>query len=189
MKLQVEYVPIGSIKPYENNAKLHPAAQVEGIQDSIETFGFNDPIAIWHGEIVAGHGRYEAARNLGLAEVPIIRLDDLTDEHIKAFRLADNKTAEFAEWDFEKLETELAELAEKGVNMENFGFDVFEGDQIPIIEEEDPEVFEVDEENEPITKRGQIWKLGEHYLMCGDATNEKDVEALMSAGEYPTSDS
>ena len=110
--------------------------------------------------------------------------DDLTEEQINAFRLADNKTAELADWDLDKLETELAKLADD-FEMSDFGFedDLLGGDDPEIIEDEVPEV---DEDSDPITKRGQIWKLGDHYLMCGDATNREDVERLMSAGESPT---
>lgn len=171
---------------YENNPRNNDAA-VDAVAKSIQDFGFKVPIVIDRNNvIIAGHTRLKAAKRLALETVPCIVADDLTEEQIKAFRLADNKTAELAEWDFEKLETELAELAEMGVNMEGFGFDELEDDLPDIVEDEVPEV---DEENEPITKRGQIWKLGNHYLMCGDATNEEDVQKLMSAGDYPTSKS
>ena len=80
MKLKIEYVPLDQITPYAGNAKLHPAEQVEQIKESIRQFGFNDPIAIWNGEIIEGHGRYMAANELGIDKVPVIRLDGLTDE-------------------------------------------------------------------------------------------------------------
>lgn len=179
-------IKTSDLKEYENNPRNNDAA-VDAVAESIESFGFKVPIVIdQRNIIVAGHTRLKAAKKLGLETVPCIVADDLTDEQIKAFRLADNKTAELAEWNFDKLETELAELAEIGVEMDGFGFEEFESELPDIVEDEVPEV---DEENEPITKRGQIWKLGEHYLMCGDATNAKDVEKLMSAGEYPTSES
>ena len=79
-KLKVEYIPVDEIKPYAGNAKLHPPAQVEQIKESITEFGFNDPLAIWNGEIVEGHGRYIAAKELGFDKLPVIRLDGLTDE-------------------------------------------------------------------------------------------------------------
>lgn len=179
-------IKTSDLKEYENNPRNNDAA-VDAVAKSIQDFGFKVPIVIDRNNvIVAGHTRLKAAKKLGLETVPCIIADDLTEEQIKAFRLADNKTAELAEWDFEKLETELAELAEMGVNMDGFGFDEFEPDPPDIVEDDPPDV---DEENEPITKRGQIWKLGNHYLMCGDATNAEDVQKLMSAGEYPTSKS
>lgn len=172
------------LKEYENNPR-HNDAAIDAVANSIKEFGFKVPIVIdQRNVIVAGHTRLKAAKKIGLETVPCIVADDLTDEQIKAFRLADNKTAELAEWDFEKLETELAELAELGVNMDGFGFDELEEEQPEIIEDDPPDI---DEESEPITKRGQIWKLGDHYLMCGDATNAEDVKKLMSAGEHPTS--
>lgn len=180
----VKELKIETLKEYENNPRNNDAA-VDAVAESIERFGFKVPIVVDRNNvIVAGHTRLKAAKRLGLETVPCIVADDLTEEQVKAFRLADNKTAELAEWDFEKLETELADLAALGVEMDGFGFDEFENDP-PEIEED--EIPEIDEENEPITKRGQIWKLGDHYLMCGDATNAEDVDKLMSAGEYPTS--
>ncbi|MBR5285925.1 MAG: ParB N-terminal domain-containing protein, partial [Clostridia bacterium] len=91
MSLEVEYVRLNTIKPYIRNAKKHPKEQIAQIAQSIEEFGFNDPIAVWHGEIVEGHGRYLAARLLGLDVVPIIRLDELTDEQRRAYTLVHNK--------------------------------------------------------------------------------------------------
>lgn len=172
------------LKEYENNPRNNDAA-VDYVAESIKQFGFKVPIVIdARNVIVAGHTRLKAAKKLGLETVPCIVADDLTEEQVKAFRLADNKTAEFAEWDFDLLETELAELAGMDIEMDAFGFDEFEPDSHEIIEDDPPDV---DEKSEPITKRGQIWKLGEHYLMCGDATSKEDVDKLMSAGQSATS--
>lgn len=182
--MTIKDIKTTELKEYENNPRNNDAA-VDAVAKSISDFGFKVPIVIDRNNvIIAGHTRLKAAKTLGLEKVPCIVAEDLTPEQVKAFRLADNKTAELAEWDFDKLETELAELAEFGVEMDGFGFDEIEDDP-PDIEED--EVPEIDEENEPITKRGQIWKLGNHYLMCGDATNKEDVEKLMSAGECATS--
>lgn len=182
-ELKIEYLPLSALKPYENNARKHEKADLQTIEQSIKQFGMCDPIGIWSDQniIVEGHGRLLALQELGYTEAPCIRLDHLTDEQRKAYALAHNKTAEMSEWDFEKLESELAELAD--FDMEQFGFEAFEEEENEIIEDDVPEV---DEENEPITKRGDIWKLGEHYLICGDATSKEDIEALMSAGESPT---
>lgn len=181
--MTIKEFKIDDLREYENNPRINDNA-VDAVAASIQHFGFKVPIIIDKDKIiVAGHTRLKAARKLGLKTVPCIVADDLTPEQIKAFRVADNKTAELAEWDFEKLQTELAELSEMGVEMQDFGFDDIFADDNEIIEDEVPEI---DEEAEPITKRGQIWKLGNHYLMCGDATSKEDVERLMSAGEYPT---
>ena len=107
--------------------------------------------------------------------MPCIVADDLTPEQVKAFRIADNKTSELAEWDIELLEQELSELTELEFNMEQFGFDEIQSAPVEIIEDEPPEV---DEENEPITKVGDIWKLGNHRLLCGDSTLIEDLNKL-----------
>ena len=110
MKLQVEYVPISTIKPYKRNAKLHPQEQIEQIKNSMKEFGNIDPIGVWHDEIVEGHGRYEALKQMGVKEIPIIRLDDLTDEQRKAYALAHNKLTMNSDFDLALLDTELAEI-------------------------------------------------------------------------------
>ena len=115
-----EIVPIGEIRPYENNPRRNDGA-VDAVAASIKNFDFNQPIVVdKNGVIIVGHTRYKAAQKLGMTEVPIIRADDLTEEQAKAYRLADNKTAELAEWDFAKLDEELAEL---DFDMSEFGFD------------------------------------------------------------------
>ena len=177
--MQIHDISISLLREYDNNPRNNDGA-VEAVAASIEEFGFKVPIIIdSDNTIVAGHTRVKAARKLGMSAVPCIIADDLTPEQIKAFRLADNKTAELAEWDFAKLETELAELANIEFDMSVFGFDLsdlgFEEEK-EIIEDE---VQEVDEENEPITKLGDIWQLGEHRLMCGDSTDAGTVAILM----------
>lgn len=110
MSLEVEYVRLNTIKPYIRNAKKHPKEQIAQIAQSIEEFGFNDPIAVWHGEIVEGHGRYLAARLLGLDVVPIIRLDELTDEQRRAYTLVHNKLTLNSEFDVKMLDFELKNI-------------------------------------------------------------------------------
>ena len=119
-KLQIEYVKPGTLKEYSNNASEHHDADVNAIAASIKEFGFNDPIGVWQDTIVEGHGRLLAAIQLGLKEVPIIRLDSLTDEQRKAYALAHNKTAELSNWNFDVLESELKELG--AIDMSQFGF-------------------------------------------------------------------
>ena len=118
--MKIEEMKVGELIPYENNPRKNDAA-VDAVAASIREFGFKVPIIIdKDGVIVAGHTRLKAAEKLGMKTVPVIRADDLTEEQVKAFRLADNKTGELAEWDFEKLKAELNEI--QGMNMEDFGF-------------------------------------------------------------------
>ena len=122
MKLKIEYVPIDDIQPYEGNAKLHPAEQIEQIKQSITEFGFCDPIAIYKdGKIIEGHGRLIAANELGLKEVPIIRLDELTDEQRRAYILVHNKLTMNTSFDFDLLQLELDNISD--IDMEQFGFE------------------------------------------------------------------
>ena len=162
------------ITPYEKNPRKNDEA-VKYVAESIKQFGFKVPIVIdRNGVIVAGHTRYKAAKKLSMDEVPCIVADDLTDEQIKAFRLADNKVAEKAEWDFYLLAEELNDLFD--FDMTAFGFDE-EGEELPVEVVEDD--FEIEPPEEPKAKRGDIYKLGEHRLMCGDSTSIEDVERLM----------
>lgn len=175
-RMKIEYLATTDLIPYENNPRLNDGA-VDAVAASIKEFGFQVPIVIdKRNVIVAGHTRLKAAEKLGLSEVPCIRADELTDEQVKAFRLADNKVSEFALWDNEKLNVELSELAEFDIDMSQFGFDL---DVDPVEIEED----DFDEESAasapPRVKRGEVWKLGEHRLMCGDSTNSGDVAELM----------
>ena len=162
---------INSITPYERNPRKNDAA-VDAVAASISAFGFKVPIVIdKNGVIVAGHTRYKAAKQLGLDTVPCIIADDLTEEQVKAFRLADNKTAELADWDFDLLDLELADI---NLDMELFGFE-FDEDPVEVTEDDYEPVLP----EEPNAKRGDIYKLGRHRLMCGDSTVPEDVEKLM----------
>lgn len=121
--LKIEYVPIDSIEPYEGNAKLHPAEQIEQIKESILKFGFNDPIAVWKdGKIIEGHGRLIAAHELNLEQVPIIQLDELTDEQRRAYILVHNKLTMASGFDEDLLMLELESISD--IDMEQFGFDI-----------------------------------------------------------------
>ena len=176
MKLKVEYIPINDIKPYENNAKIHTDEQIEQIKRSIEEFGMNDPIGIWGKDniIIEGHGRLMALQELGWTEVPVIRLDDLTDEQRKAYTLIHNQTTMNTGFDLDILNEELENIE---IDMSEFGFDI-ELDDIEDTEIIEDEVPEVDEE--PKAQYGDIYQLGNHRLMCGDSTSEEDVEKLMN---------
>lgn len=110
MDLKIEYVATDTIKPYKNNAKLHPKEQVKQIKKSIQDYGMNDPIAVWNDEIVEGHGRLMACKELGIDTVPIIRLDELTDDQRREYMLVHNKTTMNSDFDIDLLDIELGEL-------------------------------------------------------------------------------
>lgn len=117
----MELLGVEELKPYENNARKHESVDVEAIKKSIKEFGFNDPIGIWKDNIIIeGHGRLLAAKELKVDRVPVIRLNELTDEQRRAYTLAHNKTAELSSWDFEKLEAELEAI---DIDMSDFGFE------------------------------------------------------------------
>lgn len=180
--LEIQYIDIDSLTPYENNAKIHTPQQIDEIKNSIKEFGMNDPIGVWGEEnlIVEGHGRLIACKELGLKEVPVIRLDGLTDEQRRAYTLAHNQLTMSTGFDLEKLKLELDEIA---LDMSEFGFDDIELDnpldeENEIVEDEIPEVPE-----EPKSKYGDIYQLGDHRLMCGDSTKQEDVEKLMNGAK------
>ena len=175
--MQIEYVSIGSIKPYERNAKKHPSEQVEHIANSIKEFGWQQPIVVdKDGVVVIGHGRLLAAKKLGLENVPCVRADDLTEQQIKALRLADNKTNE-SEWDLEFLDIELNDIID--IDMSEFGFELNLDDNEPqeIVEDEVPE------EVETRCKWGDLWQLGDHRLICGDSTDVTVIDRLMDGAK------
>jgi len=124
--LKIEYIPASEIKTYVNNAKIHTAEQIEQIKRSIEEFGFNDPIAVWkNNEIIEGHGRLIAALEMGIDQVPVIRLDDLSNAERKAYMLVHNKLTMDTGFDFDLLVMEIEDIA---INLEEFGFDFEEDD-------------------------------------------------------------
>ena len=171
---------LNKLIPYENNPRLNDNA-VDAVANSIREFGFKVPIIITRDNvIVAGHTRLKAALKLGIDEVPCIVADDLTDAQIKAFRLADNKVGELAEWDFDKLDIEMEDLGDLGFNMEDFGFGLNTEDDAEAKEDNYDVESAYEEIEEPITKKGDIWILGKHRVMCGDSTSEFDVDKLMN---------
>ena len=178
-------ININDLIPYENNPRINDNA-VDAVANSIKEFGFKVPIVVdKNNVIVAGHTRLKAAQKLGLEEVPVIVADDLTEEQIKAFRLVDNKVSELANWDFSKLEVELNGIE---MDMSQFNFDMKElskeFDKNKEVVEDD---FDIDAElekiEEPTSKRGDVFQLDNHYLMCGDSTVKEDVERLMNGNK------
>lgn len=169
---------LSEIKPYEKNPRRNDEA-VKYVAESIKQFGFKVPIVIDKDNIiVAGHTRYKAAKKLGINEVPCIVADDLSDEQVKAFRLADNKVAEKAEWDFDLLFDELDGIFD--IDMESLGFDFTVEEEETEIDEDD---FDSELPEEPKAKPGDIYQLGNHRLMCGSATSFDDVEALLNGSD------
>lgn len=173
--IQIITINIDDVNEYENNPRLNDAA-VDAVAASIKEFGFKVPIIIdSNNVIVAGHTRVKACRKLGITEIPAVIADDLTEDQINAFRLADNKTHELALWDDKKL---LEELEKISLDMIQFGFEDLED----LLEED---VFEDDFNEEelysetPYAKRGDIFVLGKHKVMCGDSTLDTDVKALL----------
>jgi len=181
--MQIEQVAISELIPYARNSRTHSDEQVAQIAASIKEFGWTNPILI-DGEsgIIAGHGRLLAARKLGMAEVPVIQLDGMTDTQKRAYIIADNKLALNAGWDDELLRLELGELDLEGFDLELTGFtqeeiDALNPEQIPegLTDEDAVPEPPVD----PVTRLGDVWLLGKHRLMCGDSTSIDAVEKLM----------
>ena len=177
-QVQVIQMKLTDLIPYENNPRINDDA-IDVVANSIKEFGFKNPIIIDKDNvIVCGHTRRLAAIKLGLTEVPCIRADDLTEDQIKAFRVADNKTSELSTWDLDKLKIELGDIE---LNMADFGFEDLL-DQMKELPEDDEFDADTELEKEAFVKKGDIWHLGRHKLMCGDSTTS-DVQVLME-GKY-----
>ena len=173
-KLKIEYVSIDSIMPYVKNAKEHPQQQVEQIKRSIKDYGMNDPIGVWHNEIVEGHGRLMACKELGITEVPIIRLEHMSDEQRKQYMLVHNQTTMNSDFDLDILSEELDDLLDFDAEFYDFDISLDEEEPQEIVEDEPPEPPE-----EPKAKLGDLWQLGNHRLICGDSTDVAVIDRLM----------
>lgn len=172
-EMQIFTKAIDEVRPYENNPRNNDGA-VDAVAESIKEFGWKQPIVIdGEGTIVAGHTRFKAAKKLGLAEVPCVSAADLTEEQVKAYRLADNKTAELAGWEFDVLSAELAEIQE--INMAAFGFEPnADTNELEAVEDNYTEPDELPE----IAKSGGCYALGNHRLIVGDSTKEETLAQL-----------
>lgn len=188
-EMNIVYRKVTEITPYENNPRINDAS-VDAVANSIEEFGFKVPIVIdKNNVIINGHTRLKAALKLGLTEVPTIMADDLTEEQVKAFRIADNKVGETSEWDISKLKKELDGI--KDIDMTDFNIDFEEinakfsqlTDSTNLTEDNFDIEKALEEAEEPTSKLGDIYKLGNHYLMCGDSTKEADVKKLLQNGQ------
>lgn len=182
-ELKIEEIQIEELVPYENNAKRHTREQIAAVEASIREFGFRAPCIVWRNddgrpEVVAGHARITAAKNLGMKRVPCVSCDDLTDAQRRALTLADNQTTMMTGWDEDLLSYELDTLS-MDFDMTDFGFT---DEMVGMAETATVEEHEIPDVIECKAKRGEIWQLGAHRVMCGDATCAEDVDRLGGGG-------
>uniref|UniRef100_I2Q2R1 site-specific DNA-methyltransferase (adenine-specific) n=1 Tax=Desulfovibrio sp. U5L TaxID=596152 RepID=I2Q2R1_9BACT len=188
-KLKLEYWPVDRLRPYERGLRRHGRDVVARMMDSIREYGFRVPVlARSCGEVVNGHLCLEAAKRLGLEAVPVLLADDLTDVQVRAFRLLVNRSATWSAWDDDELALELSELRALDVALDLTGFDVAELDDLlallPGTGRTDPDDAPPLPET-PVSRPGDVWLLGPHRLLCGDATSPADLATLLQ-GERPT---
>lgn len=183
--MKIESVKVDQLKPYENNPKEHPPEQIDRIAMSIQEYGFTVPVVVdGDNEIIMGHGRIMAAKQLGLKEVPCIQRGDLTEGQIRGLRIADNKVAESG-WDVDALSAELDFLDDMDFDLELTGFDLDEIEDYILPEQSEeqdaePQMSRAEELNEEWgVKSGDLWLIGEHRLLCGDCTDKAVVERVM----------
>jgi DNA modification methylase len=184
--MQIIQRELAAIKPYENNPRLNDDA-VDAVAASIKEFGFKQPIVTdKNGVIICGHTRYKAALKLGLREVPVLVAEDLSPEQVKAYRIADNHTAELAEWNCDQLKIELGDLQKMDFDLGLLAFDdeelnrILEGNNDALVTEGETDPDSVPEPpDEAVSVRGQVYKLGDHRLMCGDSANPADLDLLL----------
>ena len=173
-ELAVVYKDVDELVPYADNPRINDAA-VDAVANSIREFGFKVPVVLDRNNvIVAGHTRVKASRKLSLKQIPCIIADDLTDEQIRAFRVADNRTAELADWDMEKLKGELEKLGD--LDMAQFGFEELEASLEDVKDDGFDEEGAIGET--PYSRSGDVFVLGNHRLMVGDSTLKEDVDKL-----------
>src|SRR5579864_3878582 len=189
--LDVENVSVRALQPYAGNARTHSKRQIRQIAKSIKRFGFNNPVLVDDKlQIIAGHGRVAAAKLLGIEEVPTVRLSHLSDADKKAYILADNKLAENAGWDREILAIELQSLVDFGVVIEDIGFEIAEVDLIldEARESAGPSTGPEDAlpqyaGDSPVSTPGDLWLLGQHRLLCGDARDPSAYDRLFEGAK------
>src|SRR5436305_370351 len=187
--LRIEHVPVAQLRPDPRNPRTHAERQITQIARSIKTFGFNVPVlADREGNLLAGHGRVQAARRLGLRDVPVIRLEHLTPEQARAFSIADNRLAETSSWDDRLLAEVLRDLASVNLDfdLEATGFTMSEIDlRIEGLSETGAAGPDPADELYPalgqahISRPGDLWQLGPHRLLCGNALDQSHYERLM----------
>ena len=185
--LKIIYKDPNVLKPRAKNPRIHTSKQIQQIATSIKEFGFINPILIdGSNGIIAGHGRVVAAKSLGMTDVPTVRVDHLTPTQIRAFVIADNKLAENAGWDRTLLALELQELSiELNFDITIAGFEIGEADiligELAAASDEEDTVPEIDRSILAVSQPGDLWRIGDHYLLCADALNEKSYTALLGS--------
>ena len=184
--MKIEHRKLADVKPYERNPRINDQA-VDAVAESIREFGFRQPIVVDpDGVIIVGHTRYKAALKLGLDKVPVHVARGLTPEQIKAYRIADNKTADLAEWDYDLLPLELGELQEADYDLGLLGFDQDDLAKLldPGVQQGLTDPDDVPEPpDEATTKPGDLWILGDHRLLCGDSGNPEHVDRLLDGAD------
>ena len=184
--MRIEMWPVDRVQPYDKNPRINDDA-VDAVAASIREFGFRQPIVVdTEGIIVVGHTRWKAAKKLGLAEVPVHVATDLTAEQIRAYRIADNRLAELADWNYDLLPIELTQLGEAGFDLDLLGFDQDELTKIlnPGAKDGLTDPDDVPEPpDEAITQPGDLWILGEHRLLCGDSSKPAQVDRLLGGAD------
>lgn len=186
MTTRLELRPIESLKPYANNARTHSPAQIKQLRRSLREFGFVSPVLVTSdGDVIAGHGRIEAARAEGISEIPCVLVEHLTDDQRRAYILADNRLAEAAGWDENLVSSELLALRDAGVDIALTGFSPADVLLTPTDEvfEDDPDLTP---SVTPTAQPGQLWQLGSHRLLCGDATSTESAQTLTGGGHKLT---
>ncbi|KRM81539.1 ParB-like protein [Limosilactobacillus coleohominis DSM 14060] len=175
--MQVQSMKIDEVKPYAHNPRNNDDG-AEAVANSIKEFGWQQPIVVDKDNvIIVGHTRYKAAKKLGMKEVPVVVASNLSDEQVRAYRLADNKTGELTDWDMGLLDDELGDITD--IDMIDFGFDLDVPDDEEEVQEDD---FDEEVPEEPKSKLGQIYQLGRHRLMCGNSTNPEMVKKIIRGG-------
>lgn len=184
--LEVRELATADLVPYARNAKVHTSEQVEQIAKSVDEFGFNDPVAVWHNadgemEIIEGHGRVLAAKKLGLGRIPVITLDHLSDAQRRAYTHIHNQLNMNTGWDLDTLSLELDEI--EGFDWEDYGFELLQDDDG--VASLDGSEDELPDESEIVCrcKPGEVWTLGAHRLKCGSSTDEGDMADLLGGGD------
>ncbi len=183
--MQIEQLPVADLKEYERNSRTHDKAQIKAVAASIQEFGFTNPLLVRaDNTVISGHGRLMAAKLLGMETVPCIRMVHLTPSQIKAYVIADNALAEQAGWNKDILKLEIFDLQAAEFNMDLLGLDNIDKllAALPATEGLTDDDAIPDPPKEPKAKRGQVWGLGSHRLMCGDSTSPDDVSTLTGGG-------
>lgn len=186
---RIEHWPIERLRPYDRNPRTHSPAQVKKIAASMAEFGFTNPVLVDKSDgIIAGHGRLEGAKLLGLETVPVVVLDYLTDAQRRAYIIADNRLAEDAGWDEDLLAEELGDLRAEGFDLELTGFEADELDDLLVDLDDGPAATEPADEDDvppvdqapPVARPGDVWRLGSHRVMCGDSTSTEQIATLLA---------